>query len=134
MNHSKLQTQRVGNHDRSFCPSFIRRHHNAIFPIWNVLLDPTAEQRFNLTKKDYYLIIKCRSFLQTINWMVKKSLQLWRMWIQHHQMICSSSLQHVGHQLGCYWRTERRLLVTLAQIVFIFVLILNFNQTLEYGK
>ena len=86
MNHGKLQTQIIGDHDRSLCSALIRRHHHALLPVRDVVGDPAAEERLHL---------------QTVHWVVKESLQLRRVSIKHHEVVSSSFLNQISNQLGC---------------------------------
>ena len=43
MDHGKIQSKIIRNHDGSLSSPLIRRHNDAVLPIADVLLDPIAE-------------------------------------------------------------------------------------------
>ena len=50
VNHGKVQTQIIGEHDGPLGPALIRGHHDAVLPVGNMVSDPAAEKGLHLDR------------------------------------------------------------------------------------
>ena len=80
----------------------ILREIGHLFPVGDIVLDPSTEQWLHLHIDVQNYSEKQLVHLEAVHRVVKEAFQLWGMGVEHHQMVCSSpNIKHlIGRHLG----------------------------------